>query len=190
MSLGLMTKLQAVNRLLAATGDSPVQSLEENYQQAELALDTLNRVSRNEQAKGWFYNEEENLTLNKDTSDHVVLPANILKVEIRNVSKYVQRGLKIYDRENQTYVITEDVKADTVIQLDWDELPHVAREVIVSVAALTFYKDFFGAESTSETILQEIRDSKIALQKADVEARKVNLLGGSRVQNIAFSNRR
>lgn len=191
MVIGLMTQLEAVNRLLAATGDSPIQSLDEHYQQAELALATLERVSRNLQAKGWYFNEEEDILLNKDISNRIVLPANILKVDITSDGNlYAQRGIRIYDKINQTYTIEEDVTANIVTYLVWDDLPHTAREAIVAEASLVFYEDFYGSETIPMTLKNAYTVASIALQKADVKARDINLLGNSRVQNIAFSNRR
>lgn len=191
MAVGLMSLLEAVNRLLAGTGDAPVQSLEENYQQAELALDTIERVSRNLQSKGWYFNEDEGVILNKNLNNEVVLPANILSLEMSgDGGKYTQRGLKVYDKVNRTYIIEDEVKADIVIQLSWDELPHPAREAIVAEAAVIFYKDFFGEEAVTNSLERSLINAQIALQKADVDARDINLLSGSRVQNIAFSNRR
>ena len=191
MSLGMMTKLEAVNRLLAATGETPVQTLEQAYIQKELAESTLDRVSRDIQSEGWWFNEDEDVVATKDVNDQVVLPSDTLKVFCRQDNgNLVQRGLSIYDRENRTFVITDEVKIDLIIQLDWDTLPHSAREHITAVAAFEFYKDFYGAESRNDALERSIVTSRTNLQKDNMEARDTNMFSGSHMNNIAFSNRR
>ena len=79
---------------------------------------------------------------------------------------------------------------DLIIQLEWDALPHSAREHITALAAFEFYKDFYGAESRNDALERAIVTSQTNLAKDHMEALDVNMFGGSHMQNVAFQNRR
>ena len=51
-------QLDAVNEMLAAVSQAPVNQLEATNPEVALAFDTLTRVSREVQAEGWTFNTE------------------------------------------------------------------------------------------------------------------------------------
>ena len=60
---GQMTELEAVNEVLAAVGDQPVQTLAAGtYIEAVRIQQILRNTSRRIQSKGWWFNEIENKT--------------------------------------------------------------------------------------------------------------------------------
>jgi hypothetical protein len=191
MQTELMSELDAVNKILAATGDSPVATLDDSYIQSKLAQQELLRASRDIQLKGWWFNEEENVSLNPDTNGFITLAPNVLKVSaVGDGAAIIQRGNKIYNRASRTYVFTDSVLADIIIGLTWDELPQVARTYITDMAALKFNNSFYGAEDTKRILEANLALSEVDMRHADTDARDINLLIQTRVRNIAFKNRR
>ena len=76
----------------------------------------------------------------------------------------VQRGDRLYDRKNNTYVFTEDLKGDMTIILDWDDLPEHARLYIMTKAGRELQENMIGSKDLTEINLvleQEARSQFI-----------------------------
>lgn len=188
---GLITELDAVNKILAIAGDSPIQTLEDEYIQAKLARQILTRASRDVQSVGWWFNEEEDVALIPDLGGFITLGVNYISAKINDdAGEIIQRGQRIYDRANRTYVFNQAVSADIVLALEWDELPQSARAYISDVACTIYNNDYFGAQEVKQILLTNEQNSYITLKKEDMESRDINLLKTTRVYNIAFRNRR
>lgn len=78
---GHLTKLEAVNQMLASIGETPVNSLQSGLGDAAQAEQILDRVNRQVQARGWYVNRKKEYVLNKDDNKQFVLPGNVLKVD-------------------------------------------------------------------------------------------------------------
>lgn len=191
MLTGLMSELEAVNKILAVAGDSPVQTLEDDYIQAILARQILTRTSRKIQGTGWWFNEDENVILIPDIDGFVTLGNNVISAIVNNdAGTVIQRGERLYDRQERTYVFTENINADLVIALEWSELPQSAREFIADSACVQYNNDFFGAQEVKQILETNRSASYLNLKQEDTEARDINMLGNTRSHNIAFRNRR
>ena len=194
MAIGLISELEAVNRILAASGDSPVVSLETTYLQANLAQQELAEQSRSLQAKGMWFNEENEVTLEPDAiNSFITLPVNCIEcfqVNVGSSTEYVQRGIKVYNRTDRTYVITEDIKFDLVLNLDWDEIPQTAREVATLRASIVFIQNFVGDNTLIEGLERQLQSAEIRLSNADTQSRRVNMLNNPTGLTIGFTNRR
>jgi Tail tubular protein len=138
--LDLSTQLKAVNILLSGMGENPIESLEAGQSSlAQKAIDVLDETSRSLQAKGWYWNSEDNYPLSPDDAGEVPLPANAIRVARvwhSGGDLLVERGRKVYNRTDHTFVFPEGetVKVDIVLYLTWDELPEFAKHPIIYVA--------------------------------------------------------
>lgn len=191
MANGLMSELEAVNKILAVAGDSPVQTLDDDYIQADLARQVLTRASRKVQSAGWWFNEEEDYNLIPDVSGFITLGVNVISIVANNdAGTVVQRGQKLYDRQERTYVFTQSVNVDTILMLEWIELPQAAREYITDVACSQYNDDFFGSQDIKSNLLRNEQTTYLILKQEDTDSRDVNMLSNSRSASIAFKNRR
>ena len=156
-----MTELDAINRMLAVIGEAPVDSLSSiqinEITDSALARRTLAEVNRDVQSEGWSWNTDESVEIGATAQDEFVLPSDTLQAQFSPAQysdcQYVQRGLKIWDRQKQTYAFADDVGGQLYIsqlirQLDWDQLPHQAQEYI-SIRAARIYSDRF----TNSTVI-------------------------------------
>lgn len=156
-----MTELDAINRMLAVIGEAPIDSLSSiqinEITDSALARRTLAEVNRDVQSEGWSWNTDESVEIGATAQDEFVLPSDTLQVLFSPAQysdcQYVQRGLKIWDRQKQTYAFADDVGGQLYIsqlirQLDWDQLPHQAQEYI-SIRAARIYSDRF----TNSTVI-------------------------------------
>ena len=141
-----MTELEAVNTMLTTIGEQPVSSLDNlaGLQDASIARQILTNISRTVQSKGWVFNLDLQVTYSPNTNGEIILGSNVLRIDttskVRKSTKdIVERGGKLYDRENNTSVFTDDVVVDRVIVLSFNDLPEAARRYIATRAARVFH---------------------------------------------------
>ena len=69
MPLATTTKLEAINSMMTAIGESPVNTITQaTTTDVSIALSILENVSREIQSQGWFFNTDLKYTLNPNTS--------------------------------------------------------------------------------------------------------------------------
>jgi len=162
------TKLDAVNIMLSAIGEAPVSSLSSGLIEAEIAETILDTVDREVQSMGWHFNTELNKSFAQDTNGQILLPADILKADatlVANSPDLVQRGLKMYDRKNHTFNIGVNVGLDVVVQLEFADVPEVAKRYMVLRATRIFQDRVVGSatlhgfhEKDENRALMELRE--------------------------------
>ena len=143
MSLTLSTELEAVNSMLSAIGEAPVNQLNTTTNaEARIAKQILDEVSRDTQSAGWHFNTEPDYTLTRTGTNELVLPATAVRFDVKS-SAYpdidvVQRGAKLYDRKNHTFIFTQDLKGEIVFLLVFTDLPQPARYYITTRSSRIF----------------------------------------------------
>jgi hypothetical protein len=144
------SKLDAVNTMLSAIGEAPVSSLSSGLIEAEIAETILNTVDREVQSMGWHFNTDLNKSFAQTPAGEILLPADILRADATlkaNSPNLVQRGLKMYDRTNHTFIVGTDAALDVVVQLDFDDLPEVAKRYVVLRATRVFQDRVVGSDT-------------------------------------------
>jgi len=162
------TKLEAVNTMLSAIGEAPVTALNLGLVEADIAETILQSVSKEVQSQGYSFNRQLSVAYNPDTNNNIVLPADILRADSTQKTgnlDLVQRGLRMFDRVNNTYTITSTVFLDTVTELDFLDLPEVVKRYITIRAGRIFLDRVVGSatlhgfsEKDEARALSEIRD--------------------------------
>ena len=151
MTTTVTTKLEAINVMLTAIGESPVNTITSSTTtDVSIAIQILDNVSREVQSVGWHFNTDTNYLLAKTTSNQIVLPTNCLRVDNSNKDAdldLVERGRKLWDRENHTYTITKDIRDNITWFLEFTELPETARRYITIRAARIFQDRMLASET-------------------------------------------
>jgi len=159
------TQLDAVNTMLSAIGEAPVSSLSSGLIEAEVAETILNTIDREVQPMGWHFNTELNKSFAQDTNGHIILGTDILRADATLAAdspNLVQRGLKMYDRTNHTFNVGASTQLDVVVQLNFSDLPEVAKRYIVLKATRVFQDRVVGSNTLHD--FQE-RDEMTALME-------------------------
>lgn len=159
------TKLDAVNTMLSAIGEAPVNSLSSGLVEAEVAETILNTVDREVQSMGWNFNTELNKSYAQDTNGEIALGSDILRADATlkaNSKDLVQRGQKMYDKAKHTFNIGTAVNLDVVVELSFDDLPEIAKRYITLRATRIFQDRVVGSGTLHEF---EIRDEQMALMQ-------------------------
>lgn len=175
------TELDAINTMLSAIGEAPVNTVEDNgVVDAVMARQILNGVSREVQAWGWHWNtEKEYLLVPTFPEGELVLPHTVLRVDSVSTDQDVDvvvRGNRLYDRRNHTYRFDRPLKVDMVILLQFHELPEPARRYITIRSARTFQERVVGSAELSQFALKDELRALAVLREMDADTADYNIL--------------
>lgn len=194
MSYTAYPKLDAVNRMLAAIGEEPVNSLESGADEAENAERTLNEISRAVQAKGFHCNTTEELILTPNTSNEIEIPAATLSIDSSGVSESIDvtiRNGKLYNKDDQTATFTSPVTCRVVSEIAFADLPWALANYVAARAAAIFQKRFEGSQVTAGFNSEEEHQAWIDLQDDESVVDDANILMDSASVNaIVYRNNR
>ena len=182
MSIALMSKLDAVNAMLESVWERPISTLEvSGVASVAMAKRVLDKVSQSVQSRGWHFNTDTELPLTPDTDGFIQLPTNTLFVDTDGNSKDVdvaQRGFRLYDREEHTFVFTKSVTVKLISLFDWEDLPQVARMYIALSAARVFRDKWLQAEAPSNPTAEEVEALR-NLEEAEADSGDYNMFTDS-----------
>lgn len=179
----VMTKLDAVNQMLASIGQSPINTLSgtipKDASKAVLALDT---VLREVLTKGWSFNTDYDYLLNPDGNDNILIPSAAMWVDPEYQSNdYVIRWdsgvAKLYDREAQSFTITEPVKCRIIWAYDFEEIPQVARHYIAMRAGRIFQSQIVGSEILFQFTKLHEDEAFASFKRLEKRSKRYNLIG-------------
>lgn len=170
--------------MLSAIGEAPVSSLNDpSLLDASLAKEVLDQTAVSIQTRGLHCNTDLKLKLIRDAvTNQIVLPTNTAKVDSSDVSAHrdvVQRGTKLYDRENHTFVFDENITVDIVYLLDFDDLPQHVRRYVMTKASRRFQTRFMGSETLAGFTAQDEQEALIEFERTEAQTEDSNLLTGS-----------
>ncbi len=178
------TELDAVNALLATTGEAPVNVLTgSGIVTADIARSILHETNRAYQAEGWYFNTEISYQLTPDVSGYLNVPTNVLRLETDIASKdmdVVQRGARIYNRTTRSYVFNATVAFDMVVFLTYEELPEASRQYVMMSAARLFQDRVLGADALHAFNEQDLSTARAHVEKEEIENSQSSLLDASR----------
>ena len=183
MAVAATTELEAINIMLAAIGEAPVNTLTGSLPvDVKIAQSTLVEINKSVQAEGWSFNTEIDVTLTPNASKEIVLPVNVLRVDA-NIHQHpdidpIQRGLKLYDRLKNTFEFDEDLICTVVYFRDFDEIPEQARSYI-NIRAARIFVDRLVSDQGLRTYTKEdeIR-ARVTLTETDLANGDHNILRG------------
>jgi hypothetical protein len=183
MALGLTTELDAINTMLSIIGESPVNTIEDTgVIDAVIARQTLNETLRQVQSTPWHWNTDDNVVLTPTfpLPGDVYVPANTLQVDAMDPHQDVsQRGLKLWDKKNQTFKFSEPVTVRITRLLGFDEIPQAARHYIMVRAGRIFQDRVVGSETLSGFNDKDETRAYAQLRNAEAENGDYNVLTDS-----------
>lgn len=174
-------ELAAVNDMLSAIGESPVNTLEGDAN-ADVAncRRILNGVNLEVQSKGWTFNIEEDATLSPDVFSKLInwLPDFLSVKSQSGTSIYVNRGGYVYDRTAKTDQFTDPITVNLIRLKGFEEMPVQFRTYIVAKAAQRFNIRFFGAAEIEASLQVEVQEAWQAVQEFELDYGAFNMLDG------------
>lgn len=177
-----MTELEAVNDMLEAIWEAPVNSLESPVlDDVATAKRLLDKTSREVQARGWHFNTRVGVAISPDvTTSKIPVPNNALRIDIErsDTRDVTQRGRFLYNITENKFEFTSAVKADIVELLAWDELPEPVKNYIAIRAAIGFQTRMLG-DAPGRYTPQDEQDALATMKDADGDSADYNVLNGS-----------
>ncbi len=157
------TELQAVNAMLATTGDTPVTSITPGLRaDVDFALSLIRLAATSVQQKGWLFNTDRDVTLTPTvppmaSAGPITLDDNVLKVtksldvEAQRDIYISFRGGQLWDRTNNTDQFDENAEiiVDITRALDFEDMPEAARAYIFLLAARRYQQETLGNQELS-----------------------------------------
>ena len=192
MAVAATTELECINIMLAAIGEAPINTLTGTLPvDAVTAQKTLNEINKDVQNEGWSFNQEFNVKLTRDGSNQIALGTDVLKVDA-NVFDHptidvIQRGLKMYDRKNNTYVFDTDLTCNVTYFRNFDEIPESARRYINIRAARVFVDRLVGDDGLRTYTAQDEARARANLMENDMDNADHNVLSGDPNLNNAMN---
>ena len=183
MTVAATTELEAINIMMAAIGETPVNTLTGTLAaDVVMARSTLTEINKQVQSEGWSFNTEIDVTLTRDSSNNINLSSDVLRVDA-NIHQHptidpIQRGLKLYDRQNNTFVFEEDLICTVVYLSTFAEIPEQARYYITIRAARLFVDRLVGDDGLRTYTQQDETRARVILTETDYANADHNLLRG------------
>ena len=183
MAVAATTELECINIMLAAIGEAPINSLIGTLPvDARIAQSTLTEVNKSVQSEGWSFNTEIDVTLTRNGSNQINIPTNVLRVDA-NIHQHptidpIQRGLKLYDRQNNKFEFDEDLICTVVYFRDFDEIPEPARHYMNISAARKFVDRLVSDQALRTYTLGDEQRARAILMETDLANGDHNILRG------------
>ena len=192
MTVAATTELECINIMLAAIGEAPVNSLTGTVPvDVRLAQSTLTEVNKQVQSEGWSFNTEIDVTLTRNASNNIVLGTDVLRVDAQTHDhpsiNPIQRGLKLYDRKNNTFIFDVDLKCTVVYFISFDELPEQARSYMTIKAARIFVDRLVSDQSLRTYTQEDEIRARSVLMETDLSNADHNILIGDPAISDAIS---
>lgn len=177
-----MTKLDAVNSVLAVIGEMPITTLEDTLNaDAVLALRMLEDVVRDVLIEGWYFNTDHGMEIAPDVNGNIELAPSVINIDID--PRYsvgvdvVQRGNRLYDKKNHTYIFTQPIKGVSMTyHLDFDELPATAKQYVLALTKVKFQSNVLGDQVLHNALLQDLQRVRTAFVAEDIRQADRNML--------------
>lgn len=179
-TLGSSDELDAINDMLAAIGESPVNSLEgEPNADVSNCRRILNQVNREVQSRGWTFNIEEGAVLMPDVfSRQIVYLNEYLKMSTSGGTAYINRGGLVYDRNAKTDEFTTSITVDLIRLRDYSEMPECFRSYIVAKASRRFNIRFFGAAEIEGSLQEQEQEAWQMINEYELDYGGFSMLDG------------
>ena len=192
MTVAATTELECINIMLAAIGEAPVNSLTGTVPvDVRIAQSTLTEVNKQVQSEGWSFNTEIDVTLTRNASNNIVLGTDVLRVDAQTHDhpsiNPIQRGLKLYDRKNNTFIFDVDLKCTVVYFRSFDELPEQARSYMTIKAARIFVDRLVSDQSLRTYTQEDEIRARSVLMETDLSNADHNMLIGDPAISDAIS---
>jgi len=191
-------ELDILNAMLASIGSSSISSTVGRHPGLLRSAPILARINRSVQARGHWFNTDWGLKLLPSEEQEFILPDSTLKADTTNkADPYVRRGRLMYDPYNHSYSIPLDkMHVDVVLQLDYNDLPVAAIDLIEARAILELVQISNSDQITLNSRRMELKRATMAfeterLSQADFTIRDnpnyARIIGGLKTRYVSRS---
>lgn len=176
-----LTELDVINKCLATQGEAPLNSIDPDHPFVAPAQTSLEDAMVAEQSKGWWFNEDWSELL-PEPDGTVFFPKGAIKTLFAG-NAYVQRGRRIWDRANSTFVIGKSVQVVLTMEIAFADLPMQMNNMIADKAVLLFQAQYDAESEKYQKLLAKYNQSYLIVKAEDIRQRRTNVFQGGTVSN-------
>lgn len=196
----MLTKLEAVNRLLAAVSEAPVNSLTSGLPDAEIAESFLDRKTGDVLAQGWDCNTDEEVLTAPNADSQIPIASDWISAEPSGRHAYLRdrfktrrdpsdNALKLFDSQLQSFTVSNPVTLKIVRNVPYEDLTYNMRWYIAALAAGEYQKSVLGSKSLSEDLREDSARATAAVMDEEIQASGANYIyGNAHGISVAYRN--
>lgn len=164
----------AVDLILQFAGETPVNSPNEHPLQGVITRWLDSSITR-EQLMQWWFNKDEDIILQPNTLGKVQIGSQLKQLVFAN-RNYTARGQFVYDKQNQTYLIGQNVEVvEATRELEWDELPELMQQWCMYQAAKYYILGTIGDSGLTKELKLEAQRTYVLLNTQDIKEKNLNI---------------
>lgn len=177
-------KLGMVNQCLLAIGEVPLAdgTVLDDLQpgtDGAIARDIVASVVIDVMSSGWFFNTERDTKLYPDVDGFISVPPTFIRIDAGSQEergRYIMRGLRVYDRKEQTYKFDDFITVNVILSVNYEDMPQSAYRYMALRAARQFQETVVGS-GTLYTFTVNAEDDALAnMQREQLQYEDYNLL--------------
>lgn len=142
-----MTLLDAINTCLSTLGEARVTSTTVRHPTVDLIRSTINMKKTELLERGWWFNTAQ-ATMYPSLSGEMEYPVDALSILGYNGEMYVPRDGMLFDLDNNTKYFTESKSMQITYNVDFEDLPECAANVVMQRANRAVYSGDLGMDNT------------------------------------------
>ena len=171
-TIGRVSKVDAVNRVLATIGVAPVASLADPLSlTVELAQTAIDNVSRDLQSTPWGFNTEMDVEVTSAGDGSITLGGSLYDgvyissfdidepTSLDPIIKTTGGVQKIWDRESKSFTAfgaSATVKATVTYYLQWEDLPEAVKAYVMARAAREYQLQMVGNPQMDQMLVTQM----------------------------------
>ena len=186
MLLTPVSELDAVNEIISAIGEAPVNTLDEvNNVDVINAIRILRGVNRRIQSKAWSFNTIDSYTLNPDVfTKRIAWSDNFLFIKGTDGTKYTKRGEYVLNFDTQSEIFDAAITVEAVLLVPFEDMPEAARNYITAKASKQFQTRYLGDAALTEELARDEMAAWQELQEYELDLNNYNVLQFTGVQQL------
>lgn len=146
-----MTLLDAINTCLSSLGEARVTSTTVRHPTVDLIRSTLDMKKAELLERGWWFNISQ-ATMYPSNTGEMEYPVGALSTLGYNGEMYVPRDGMLFDLDNNTKYFTEPKRMQITYDVDFEDLPECAANVVVQRANRAVYVGDLGVDNAVQNM--------------------------------------
>lgn len=179
-----MELVEAQDYILGVLGSSPTGDITSLNPDAQAARSAISTVKKTLQKRGWWFNKNRNVTMTPNTDGEILLPSNVIKIIPVGNQYVVQRGIKLFNSADNTYVFEIDVTAHQILNLEWDLLPVDMQDAVRYRAAGELCSTELEDSNKASEQFTLYNEALNEVKSADLKSLKKNVFNSPTSQRI------
>jgi hypothetical protein len=166
--------LSIINACLRLMGETALASEQEYHEYLGNIQALRSQVSRDFQARGWWFNTETR-TLIPQTDGVIAVPNDAISViPVVGHKQFAVRGRALYNTQEGTNVFTESREARVITNVPLEDLPYSAMAYVRERTVARFAKDFDADNAKIQSAERAAQEAYASMHAEHIRALRVN----------------